>query len=266
MPQRLNLSKNLPRSLAGLTLEILQDLQQLARTPSLLVACNYGGTLSYYGASDVPSKLLTESALALRALAALPNTHTAVMSGRTLRDLAADSRLPREVHLVGSNGAEFDSEFFDTDDGDATKQDSGAALDRLRSRLGVSAAFFAGDGASDEMAMNTLHGPDMGIRIGDGESVAAHRVSGPEKLAQLLALLFELRKDWLFGQHVVAIERHSMIGDGTSTALVTPEARICWMTHPLPDSGSLFASILGSEEAGHFSIEPVKKSRVLGQR
>ncbi|TFD56909.1 trehalase-like domain-containing protein [Cryobacterium sp. Hh38] len=266
MPQRLNLTKNLPRSLAGLSREILQDLQQLARTPSLLVACNYGGTLSYHGASDVPSKLLVESALALRALAALPNTHTAVMSGRTLRDLAADSRLPREVHLVGSNGAEFDSEFFDTDDGDATRQDSGAALDRLRSRLGVSAAFFAGDGASDEMAMNTLHGPDLGIRIGDGESVAAHRVSGPEKLAQLLALLFELRKDWLFGQHVVAIERHSMIGDGTSTALVTPEARICWMTHPLPDSGSLFASILGSEEAGHFSIEPVKKSRVLGQR
>jgi trehalose 6-phosphate phosphatase len=96
--------------------------------------------------------------------------------------------------------------------------------------------------------------------------VADHRISGPEMLAQMLALLFELRKDWLFGEDVVAIERHSMLGDGTSTALITPEARICWMTHPLPDSGSLFASILGSEEAGHFTIEPVKKSRVLGQR
>jgi trehalose 6-phosphate phosphatase len=167
---------------------------------------------------------------------------------------------------VGSNGGEFDSEFFDAPERADDSQDSGVALDRLRTRLGVSAAFFAGDAASDEMAMNTLHGPDLGIRIGDGESVAAHRISGPEVLAQLLALLFELRKDWLFGQHVVAIERHSMLGDGTSTALVTPEARICWMTHPLPDSGSLFASILGSEEAGHFSIEPVKKSRVLGQR
>ncbi|TFD09999.1 bifunctional trehalose-phosphatase/glycoside hydrolase family 15 protein [Cryobacterium sp. TMT1-2-2] len=266
MPQRLNLSKNLPRTLTGLSAEILQDLQQLARTPSLLVACNYGGTLSHHVASNVPSVLLEESATALRALAALPNTHTAVMSGRPLRDLAADSRLPREVHLVGSNGAEFDSEFFDAPEPSDESQDSGVALDRLRIRLGVSAAFFAGDAASDEMAMNTLHGPDLGIRIGDDASVAAHRISGPEKLAQILALLFELRKDWLFGQHVVAIERHSMLGDGTSTALVTPEARICWMTHPLPDSGSLFASILGSEEAGHFSIEPVKKSRVLGQR
>jgi len=266
MPQSLIRSSHLPRSVAGLSLGLLQDLQQLARTPSLLVACNYGGTLSYHGDSSVPSLPLAESATALRALAALPNTHTAVLSGRPLRDLAADSRLPREVHLVGSHGAEFDSEFFAEAPGSGEPDDSGVALDRLRTRLGVSAAFFAGDAASDEYAMNTLHGPDMGVRVGAGKSVAAHNISGPEILAQMLALLFELRKDWLFGQEVVAIERHSMIGDGTTTALVTPEARICWMTHPLPDSGSLFASILGSDEAGHFSIEPVKKSRVLGQR
>ena len=193
MPQKLNTSNNLPRTLTGLSIEILQDLQQLARTPSLLVACNYGGTLSHHGASDVPSVLLAESATALRALATLPNTHTAVMSGRPLRDLAADSRLPREVHLVGSNGAEFDSEFFDAPERAVESEDSGVALDRLRIRLGVSATFFAGDAESDEMAMNTLHGPDLGIRVGDGESVATHRASGPEKLAQMLALLFELR-------------------------------------------------------------------------
>lgn len=266
MPQSPIRSSHLPRSVAGLSLGLLQDLQQLARTPSLLIACNYGGTLSYHGDAAVPSQPLAESATALRALAALPNTHTAVLSGRPLRDLAADSRLPREVHLVGSHGAEFDSEFLAEAATSGEAEDSGIALDRLRTRLGVSAAFFAGDASSDEHAMSTLHGPDMGVRVGQGQSVAAHHISGPEILAQMLALLFELRKDWLFGQEVVAIERHSMIGDGTTTALVTPEARICWMTHPLPDSGSLFASILGSDEAGHFSIEPVKKSRVLGQR
>ena len=268
MPHSLTRSRHATPSSAGLSIRLLQDLQQLARTPSLLVACNYGGTLSFHGDSAVPSQPLDESATALRALAALPNTHTAVMSARPLRDLAADSRLPREVHLVGSNGAEFDSEFFDSSSGETPLQseDSGIALDRLRTRLGVSATFFAGDAESDEDAMNTLHGPDLGIRVGDGDSMAQHRISGPEMLAQMLALLFELRKDWLFGQDRVEIERHSMLGDGTSTALITPEARICWMTHPMPDSGSLFASILGSEEAGHFSIEPVKKSRVLGQR
>lgn len=256
-----------PLAVVGLSIRLLNDLKQLARTPSLLVACNYGGTLSHNGDPQVASQPLAESATALRALAALPNTHTAVISGRALRDLAADSRLPREVHLVGSHGAEFDSEFFAAGElPTGLAEDSGIALDRLRTRLGVSATFFAGDDHRDEPAMATLHGPDLGIRVGTGDSLAPHSISGPEMLAQMLALLFELRKDWLFGHDVVEIERHSMLGDGTSTALVTPEGRICWMTHPLPDSGSLFASILGSEEAGHFSIEPVKKSRVLGQR
>ena len=35
----------------------------------------------------------------------------AVISGRALRDLAALSRLPAEVHLVGSHGSEFDIGF-----------------------------------------------------------------------------------------------------------------------------------------------------------
>ncbi|MBC7723958.1 MAG: bifunctional trehalose-phosphatase/glycoside hydrolase family 15 protein [Burkholderiaceae bacterium] len=268
MPTSLISPRRVSVSGMGLSITLLQELQQLARTPSLLVACNYGGTLSLHGDPTVPSEPVEESATALRALASLPNTHTAVLSGRPLRDLAADSRLPREVHLVGSNGGEFDSEFFDraADAAPHDTEDSGVALDHLRTRLGVSATFFAGDAASDEPAMATLHGPDLGVRVGDGRSLAQHHISGPEVLGQILALLFELRKDWLFGQDLVEIERHSMIGDGTSTALVTPEARICWMTHPLPDSGSLFASILGSEEAGHYSVEPVKPSRVLGQR
>src|SRR4051812_15091883 len=54
---------------------------------------------------------LIESAAALRSLAALPATTAAVISGRALRDLATLSRLPAEVHLVGSHGSEFDLGF-----------------------------------------------------------------------------------------------------------------------------------------------------------
>ncbi len=50
---------------------------------------------------------------AVRALAALPQTTVAVVSGRALRDLAALSRLPSEVHLVGSHGSEFDIGFVE---------------------------------------------------------------------------------------------------------------------------------------------------------
>ena len=36
-----------------------------------------------------------------------------MVSGRALRDLAALSRLPSEVHLVGSHGSEFDIGFVE---------------------------------------------------------------------------------------------------------------------------------------------------------
>ena len=43
-----------------------------------------------------------------------------------------------------------------------------SALEHLRSMLGVSAALYAGDASSDELAMATLRGPDMALRVGEG--------------------------------------------------------------------------------------------------
>ncbi|MBD1540112.1 trehalase-like domain-containing protein [Pseudarthrobacter sp. NKDBFgelt] len=321
----------------GLTPALLAELKVLARVPGLIVACNYGGTLC--GAEGISTETLPlgSAAIALRALAALPNTHAAVISGRSLRDLAAVSRLPAEVHLVGSHGAEFDMGFahqqtlatesvlqkvhaalneavgfqkgiwlerkpvavsvhtrpaapdvvaavtdtarevarahglhFIVDgsvlDLSVVEPSKAEALESLRSRLGASAAMYAGDADSDELAMATLRGPDMGLRVGLGETSASYRLRDPESFARVLAILFELRRAWLFGEDAVGLERHSLIGNGSSTALVTPDAKICWMSHPLPDSGSLFAHILGGDAAGHFSVEPVKASQVLGQR
>ncbi|MFJ5699365.1 trehalase-like domain-containing protein [Arthrobacter sp. NPDC093139] len=321
----------------GLTPQLLGELKILARTPGLLVACNYGGTLCAAEGISTETLPLGGAAIALRALAALPNTHAAVISGRSLRDLAAVSRLPAEVHLVGSHGAEFDMGFahglslatesvlqqanqallesigaykgisierkpvavsvhtrpaapeivaeaaqkaeevakalglFFIVDGSVldlsvVEPSKADALEHLRSRLGVSAALYAGDAVSDEFAMATLRGPDMGLWVGELPSQAKHRLRDPESFARVLAILFELRRAWLFGEDAVGLERHSMIGNGSSTALLTPDAKICWMSHPLPDSGSLFAHLLGGDAAGHFSVEPVKASQVLGQR
>jgi trehalose 6-phosphate phosphatase len=321
----------------GLTPQLLGELKILARTPGLLVACNYGGTLCAAEGISTETLPLGGAAIALRALAALPNTHAAVISGRSLRDLAAVSRLPAEVHLVGSHGAEFDMGFahglslatesvlqqanqallesvgaykgitierkpvavsvhtrpaapeivaeaaqkaeevakalglFFIVDGSVldlsvVEPSKADALEHLRSRLGVSAALYAGDAVSDEFAMATLRGPDMGLWVGELPSRAKHRLRDPESFARVLAILFELRRAWLFGEDAVGLERHSMIGNGSSTALLTPDAKICWMSHPLPDSGSLFAHLLGGDAAGHFSVEPVKASQVLGQR
>ena len=95
----------------GLTPALVAELKVLARVPGLLVACKYGGTLCDAEGISTETLPLGSAAIALRALAALPNTHAAVMSGRSLRDLAAVSRLPVEVHPIGSHGAEPDMGF-----------------------------------------------------------------------------------------------------------------------------------------------------------
>ena len=99
-PTASSLSPELRRALAG-----------AARRPRLLVACDYDGTLAPIGPGPRCVLPLPEAVTALRALALLPDTTAAVISGRALRELAVLSRLPSEVHLIGSHGSEFDIGF-----------------------------------------------------------------------------------------------------------------------------------------------------------
>ena len=87
-------------------------LQRIARAPVLLVVSDYDGTVAPIVTDPAAARPLREAVVALRNLAALPQTHVAVVSGRALRDLAAISGLPPEVHLVGSHGSEFDLDFL----------------------------------------------------------------------------------------------------------------------------------------------------------
>src|SRR3954451_18306604 len=91
--------------------ELRRAIVQIARTPRLLVACDYDGTLAPIVENPEQARPMTESVGALRSLAALHETTTAVISGRAPRALASLSRLPAEVHLVGSHGSEFDIGF-----------------------------------------------------------------------------------------------------------------------------------------------------------
>ena len=83
------------------------------------MACDYDGTLAPLVDDPARAVPLTESVAAIRALAALPQTMVAVVPGRALRDLATLSRLPSEVHLVGSHGSEFDVGFVESLPGEA---------------------------------------------------------------------------------------------------------------------------------------------------
>ncbi len=82
-------------------------LAALAAVPTLLVCSDYDGTLSPLVADPSQARALPECVTALKALAQLPATHAAVVSGRARADLAALSGLGEPVILVGSHGAEF---------------------------------------------------------------------------------------------------------------------------------------------------------------
>ena len=91
-----------------------QALEAIARVPILLVATDYDGTLSPIVDNPDDAKPVRESIIALRALATLSGTHCAVISGRSLSDLANLSSLDGQIMLVGSHGSEFDQDFVRT--------------------------------------------------------------------------------------------------------------------------------------------------------
>ena len=318
--------------------ELRRSLSEIARTPRLLIACDYDGTLAPIVPDPAQALPLPESVAALRALAELPSTEAAVISGRELRDLAVMSRLPVEVHLIGSHGSEFDAGFAtelppsvrdlyhrmlaklakiasDAEDvllevkpagiavhtRKATQEvaaqvsqavrlgpgrwngvqvtegnsvidltlvptDKGQAVELLRKRFGTTAVVYLGDGISDERALSRLASSDVGVKVGSDPTTAEHRVAEPIAAARVLAFLLDARRRWLFGEQVVAIERHSMLSNQHTLALVTPAAKINWMCFPEPDSAALFADLLGGPSAGHFTISPAHSGLPLGQR
>jgi trehalose-phosphatase len=310
----------------------------VARVPQLLVACDYDGTLAPIVEDPERAMPLPEAVAALRALAALPQTTVAVISGRALRDLAMLSRLPAEIHLVGSHGSEFDVGFVQglpperqelrtrlfevlaqmTSDKPGVRLEAkpasvavhtrsadravaaevneavrngpaswpgvhvtagkevlelsvistnkGSAVDQLRMQVSANAVLFVGDDVTDENAFARLHGNDVGIKIGQGETRAQFRVADPENAVRTLAYLLETRQRWLYGERAVPIERHSMLSNGRQLALLTPDANVTWLCHPRPDSSAVFADLLGGYNAGHFRVGPERNGLPKGQR
>jgi trehalose 6-phosphate phosphatase len=89
--------------------DLLRALDAAATTERLLVASDFDGTLAPIVNNPADARPLPHAADALIALAALPATTVALVSGRALRVLRELSSMPPAVHLVGSHGAEFDT-------------------------------------------------------------------------------------------------------------------------------------------------------------
>ena len=86
--------------------ELHAALRRLATTPRLLVALDFDGTLAPLVQRAEDARALPASDAAVRALAALPHTTTALISGRALDSLRAVADPPADTMLIGSHGAE----------------------------------------------------------------------------------------------------------------------------------------------------------------
>lgn len=105
------------------------SLHDLATADSLLVVSDFDGTIAGFStdAYDVPVN--AEAVNALQELAALPNTHVAVLSGRHLEGLHKVCHLQPPVMFSGSHGAESDV------DGVVLTEEMAAKLSDIEDRL-----------------------------------------------------------------------------------------------------------------------------------
>ncbi|MDT7765294.1 MAG: trehalose 6-phosphate phosphatase [Mycobacterium sp.] len=72
--------------------------------------------------------------------------------------------------------------------------DKGEAIDILRKLVDASAVVYFGDDVTDEKAFRRLREPDVGVKVGPGETLARYRIDGPGDVAAALECLLEARR------------------------------------------------------------------------
>ncbi len=245
--------------------DLYAALAAVARVPRLLVGSDFDGVLAPFALDPMDARALPGSVDSLLALADLPNTWAAVVSGRdlqTLTDLTglADTAVAR----IGSHGAEsstaeamvgdeandlltdleaglleiaaghdgvrveskptarvLHTRAADPEVARAAEQaalaygrdqvgvhvlegkhvvelavvaaDKGTAMRALGTEVGADALVYLGDDRTDEDVFAVLSKDDVGVKVGDGATVAAFRVDSPEDVRDVLAELVRLR-------------------------------------------------------------------------
>ncbi len=318
-----------------MTLDIDTRVRALAHTPVLLVATDFDGTISPIVPKPDEARPHGRCIDALTALAKLPHTHAAIISGRARADLRARTGEPAGVTLIGSHGAEWPGQtprpsdpavlhalrnaltriaghapglsveskplscalhFRQAEPHDAhsaidqvlrgpaqlpgvqvrhgsmvvelllSGATKGDALRTLRHLHGATGVAFLGDDRTDEDAIAALGPTDLGVKVGSDPSVTPLRVAGCDDVERILLDLARERANWLSQRRLHPIQNHSILSDQRTLAVVDDHARLVWLCLPRADSSPIFASLLGGESAGVFSISPASAAGPPTQR
>lgn len=130
---------------------------------------------------------------------------TAIADGRP--GVAVEAK-PASVALHVRNASDADAEAALTDAREAARSwdaeitagkkvlefavvstDKGEAVDILREQADATAVVFFGDDVTDEKAFARMRDGDVGVKVGQGETLARYRVDTPEDVASALAYL-----------------------------------------------------------------------------
>lgn len=75
----------------------------------------------------------------------------------------------------------------------------GHAIDALRAKFGADSVIYLGDDVTDEKAFAHLRAGDVGIKVGDGDTVAAYRITDTDDVATVLEFVAARRRTFLAG-------------------------------------------------------------------
>lgn len=147
-------------------------LAEFASTQRVLIASDYDGCVAPIVSRPEDAEPNPRSAAALAAAAELPDTWSALVSGRARTDLATLSGLDDPVTLVGSHGAEFDAGFEE-----AISLEQKTLLAAIIDEFESITARFPGTSVETKPASTTLH--VRNASEDDARSALALAVEGP---------------------------------------------------------------------------------------
>jgi len=136
------------------------------------------------------------------------------------------------------------------------RPDKGQAVELVRRRVGASAVVFFGDDTTDERVFEVLGEKDVGIRVGSGTTVARLRVDAQAQVAEFLEVLLDERRRWHDTRGLIPIERHAVLSDQRTVAIIEPRGAVSWLCLPRLDSAPLMAELVGGAGRGTFVIAP----------
>jgi len=121
-------------------------------------------------------------------------------AGFALHTRLATEENSRFAHLEAIEGLGEDADAFTVRTGKDVLEiavrstTKGDAIEHLRAYTDATAVFFAGDDVTDEDGFAALGADDLGLKAGEGSTLAQHRVSGPAQVAFALSRLADYRE------------------------------------------------------------------------